>query len=71
MLSTHKTNALIKAVLWQVVVPEGEDGSGDRMSCPCFIHPIAGTYLSDKWPCSEDYLMQRLRELGVAANAKT
>jgi len=64
------TNGEYKATTHRVVVPEGEDGSGDRMSCPCFIHPVPGTYLSDTWPRSEDYLMQRLRELGVAGNAK-
>jgi hypothetical protein len=69
-VNNKESNALTKAALWQVVVPEGEDGSGDRMSCPCFIHPVPGTYLSDTWPRSEDYLMQRLRELGVAGNAK-
>ena len=41
------------ATTHRVVVPEGEDGSQDRMSCPCFIHPLPGTYLSDAWPRSE------------------
>jgi isopenicillin N synthase-like dioxygenase len=60
------TNGEYKATTHRVIVPEGEDASGDRMSCPCFIHPLPNTYLSDTWPRSSDYLMQRLVELGVA-----
>jgi len=54
-----------KATTHRVVVPEGDDGTHDRMSCPCFIHPKPGTFLSDQYPDSFEYLMQRLRELGV------
>ena len=59
------TNGEYKATTHRVVVPEGEDGSSDRMSCPCFIHPMPGTYLSDTWTNSLDYLHHRLGEQGM------
>jgi isopenicillin N synthase-like dioxygenase len=60
------TNGEYKATTHRVVVPDDEDGSVDRMSCPCFIHPLPGTYLSDTWTDSLDYLHNRLTEQGVA-----
>eukprot|EP00392_Amoebophrya_sp_AT5.2_P001482 g1484.t1 len=38
---------------------------GERMSTPCFVHAKPKTYISDKYPTAHDFLMQRLRELGV------
>jgi isopenicillin N synthase-like dioxygenase len=49
----------------RVIKPEGEDSNLDRVSTPCFIHPEADVYLSDKYPRSEDFLNERLKELGL------
>ncbi|CAD7926223.1 unnamed protein product [Amoebophrya sp. A120] len=39
---------------------------GERMSTPCFIHATKDTYLSERYKTAGDFLMERLRELGVA-----
>jgi isopenicillin N synthase-like dioxygenase len=65
------TNGEYKATTHRVVVPDGEDGSGDRMSCPCFIHPIPGTYLSDRWPDSLGYLHNRLEQQGMKLKSES
>ncbi|MCF6777705.1 isopenicillin N synthase family oxygenase [Thiotrichales bacterium 19X7-9] len=49
----------------RVVKPQGEASGIDRLSTPCFIHPKADVYLSKRYPTSQDFLDERLRELGV------
>ena len=53
------------ATTHRVIVPDGEDPTKDRMSCPCFIHPHNETFLSDRYETAEAFLQERLRELGV------
>jgi len=45
------------------------DSNMDRMATPCFIHFKQDTPLSDKYPTAEDYLHERLKELGVKTDA--
>lgn len=49
----------------RVIKPEGEAENVDRISTPCFIHPKTDAYLSDKYPRSEMFLLERLKELGL------
>jgi isopenicillin N synthase-like dioxygenase len=49
----------------RVMKPDDEPASGDRMSTPCFIHCGDEVYLSERYPRANDYLMERLRELGL------
>jgi len=50
----------------RVVKPFGDEFEAvDRMATPCFIHFKPPTYLSDKYPTAEQFLHERLRELGV------
>ncbi len=49
----------------RVVKPEGEQAGVARISMPLFLHPHADDYLSPQYPRAEDYLMERLRELGL------
>ncbi|KAK3243894.1 hypothetical protein CYMTET_37866 [Cymbomonas tetramitiformis] len=53
------------ATTHRVVKLDDEVGGTDRMSCPCFLHPHADVYLSDKYPTSRKFLLERLSELGV------
>lgn len=48
----------------RVVNPEGADTSKARISLPLFLHPRPDVVLSDKYT-AEEYLQERLRELGV------
>lgn len=59
------TNGEYIATKHRVVKPEGETKNVDRLSTPCFIHPKAEVYLSDKYPKAEIFLNERLRELGL------
>lgn len=59
------TNGEYIATKHRVIKPEGETENVDRISTPCFIHPKAEVYLSDKYPRSEMFLDERLRELGL------
>eukprot|EP00239_Pterosperma_sp_CCMP1384_P002531 CAMPEP_0197852568 /NCGR_PEP_ID=MMETSP1438-20131217/20945_1 /TAXON_ID=1461541 /ORGANISM="Pterosperma sp., Strain CCMP1384" /LENGTH=384 /DNA_ID=CAMNT_0043466681 /DNA_START=67 /DNA_END=1221 /DNA_ORIENTATION=+ len=53
------------ATTHRVVKKEDKIGGPDRMSVPCFMHPYPDVYLSKRYPTSQDFLMERLRELGV------
>lgn len=57
------------ATTHRVVKPDNLDESPimkkDRMSSPCFIHPKAEAYLSEKYPEADIFLTERLLELGV------
>jgi isopenicillin N synthase-like dioxygenase len=64
------TNGEYKATTHRVIVPADEGGSVDRMSCPCFIHPLPGTYLSGRWTDSLGYLHHRLAEQGTGLKKK-
>ncbi len=59
------TNGEYIATKHRVIKPEGETENIDRVSTPCFIHPKADVYLSDKYPTAEDFLLERLKELGL------
>ncbi|MCG3863250.1 MULTISPECIES: 2OG-Fe(II) oxygenase family protein [unclassified Photobacterium] len=48
----------------RVINPEGADKTKSRISLPLFLHPKPEVILSDKYTAHE-YLMERLRELGV------
>ena len=48
----------------RVVNPEGEDMTKSRISLPLFLHPLADVVLSERYTADE-YLQERLRELGV------
>ncbi len=48
----------------RVVNPEGADTTRARVSLPLFLHPRPNVVLSDKYTADE-YLKERLRELGV------
>jgi len=43
--------------------------SNDRMSTPCFIHFKADTPLSERYKDAEEYLFERLVELGVKSRS--
>lgn len=49
----------------RVVKPHGEQANVARISLPLFLHPHADDYLSPQYPRAEDYLLERLRELGL------
>merc|ERR1712194_552970 len=53
------------ATTHRVVKPEGECENNDRMAVPCFIHADPDAWISKRYPRAEDFLMERLRELGV------
>lgn len=59
------------STMHRVVKPEKSDLKEenavglDRMATPCFIHFKPETYLSEKYPTAEQFLHERLRELGV------
>ncbi|MFT5950503.1 MAG: isopenicillin N synthase-like dioxygenase [Francisella sp.] len=59
------TNGEYIATKHRVIKPEGETENVDRISTPCFIHPKAEVYLSEKYPRSEVFLLERLKELGL------
>ena len=59
------TNGEYIATKHRVIKPAGEIENVDRISTPCFIHPKAEVYLSDKYPRSEMFLLERLKELGL------
>ena len=59
------TNGEYIATKHRVIKPVGEIENVDRISTPCFIHPKAEVYLSDKYPRSEIFLLERLKELGL------
>ena len=59
------TNGEYIATKHRVIKPESETKNIDRISTPCFIHPKADVYLSDKYPRSEYFLLERLKELGL------
>lgn len=48
----------------RVINPEGADKTKSRISLPLFLHPKPDVILSEKYTAHE-YLMERLRELGV------
>ena len=48
----------------RVVNPTGEGAKKSRVSLPLFLHPRGEVVLSDRYTANE-YLMERLRELGV------
>lgn len=58
-----------KSTTHRVIVMDDGDAKVDRMSTPCFIHAKADTPISDKYPTAEDYLFERLKELGVKTDA--
>jgi hypothetical protein len=47
-----------------VINPEGQDRTKSRISLPLFLHPKADVVLSERYTADE-YLQERLRELGV------
>lgn len=52
------------STIHRVINPEGEDRSKSRVSLPLFLHPRPDVVLSDRYTAKE-YLLERLRELGV------
>ena len=59
------TQGYYQATTHQVVNPEGESANKPRLSMPLFLHPRDDVKLPDG-RTAVDYLMQRLREIGVA-----
>ncbi|AJC48627.1 isopenicillin N synthase family oxygenase [Allofrancisella guangzhouensis] len=59
------TNGEYIATKHRVVKPNGEADNVDRISTPCFIHPKADVYLSERYPQAGDFLDERLKELGL------
>ena len=49
----------------RVINPEGQDCTKARMSMPTFVHAKADAYLSERYPTADQYLTERLRELGL------
>lgn len=58
-----------KSTTHRVIVMDENDTKIDRMATPCFIHFKSDTPISDKYPTAEDYLFERLKELGVKTDA--
>lgn len=59
------TGGYLPSTTHRVVNPEGQDASQPRYSMPIFIHPHAEVELA-KGITADDYLNQRLREIGLA-----
>lgn len=72
------TNHVLPSTTHRVVNPKGEAGKVSRYSIPYFVHPNPGTSLDALPQCvtpdnpkryppitSDDYLMERLREIGL------
>lgn len=72
------TNHVLPSTTHRVVNPKGEAGKVSRYSIPYFVHPNPGTSLDALTQCvtadnpkryppitSDDYLMERLREIGL------
>ena len=59
------TNGEYIATTHRVVKPDDEIESVDRMAIPCFIHPHADVFLSDRYPEADIFLTERLMELGA------
>lgn len=62
---TAMTQGYYPATTHQVVNPEGEGAQKSRLSMPLFLHPRDEVLLPDGRQ-AVDYLMQRLKEIGVA-----
>ena len=41
----------------------GDPSGADRMSVPCFLHPEADVFLSEKYPTAAHYLEERLAQI--------
>jgi isopenicillin N synthase-like dioxygenase len=52
------------STIHRVINPEGQDKTKSRISLPLFLHPNADVVLSERYTADE-YLQERLRELGV------
>lgn len=59
------SDGIYKSTTHRVIKMDMDGSKGDRMSTPCFIHAKADTPLSERYPTAEDYLFERLKELGV------
>ena len=59
------TNGEYIATKHRVIKPEGETENIDRIATPCFIHPKTEVYLSEKYPRSEMFLLERPKDLGL------
>ncbi len=58
------SNGYFPSTTHRVINPEGMDKSKSRVSLPLFLHPFPEVKLSERYTADE-YLMQRLKELGV------
>eukprot|EP00930_Biecheleria_cincta_P083913 TRINITY_DN73413_c0_g1_i1.p1 TRINITY_DN73413_c0_g1~~TRINITY_DN73413_c0_g1_i1.p1 ORF type:complete len:330 (+),score=67.52 TRINITY_DN73413_c0_g1_i1:127-1116(+) len=63
------SDGVYKSTTHRVIKMDNDDSTGDRMSTPCFIHAKQDTPLSTRYPTAEDYLFERLKELGVKTDA--
>lgn len=60
------TNGEYIATTHRVIKPEDEEATTiGRMAIPCFIHPYADVYLSERYPEADIFLTERLMELGA------
>jgi len=57
------TDGQFRSTTHRVIKHPDDPMNAERMSIPCFIHPKAEIYLSEKHPTAEHFLSERLRKI--------